>query len=88
MAIDLKIMATLSEPEVMRVLHSVAVANTASLSDLVNCTSLSQEQVLRAIDRLSKAQLIKATPSTIPTLTTYYVTATGRQADRELGALI
>ena len=84
MAIDLKTMATLSQPEVIRVLHTMAEANTASLSDLIGGTSLSQEQVLRALDALSEARLIKATKAPTPTLRTYYVTATGLQADREL----
>lgn len=88
MALNLKTIATLSQPEVVRVLHSVAESNTATFNELVDGTSLSPEQVLSAIDMLSKAHLIKATQSPIPTLATYYVTASGLQADRELGALM
>jgi DNA-binding MarR family transcriptional regulator len=88
MTLNQKIVTTLSQrPDAVRVLHTVAEANTASLNELVHDTALSQEQVLNAIETLKKAQLVKATPSPIPRLATFYVTATGLQADRELESL-
>lgn len=88
MALNLKLLAALlQQPESVQVLHNVATTSATSLNELIHDTSLSQEQVLSAIETLKKNQLIKATQSPIPSLATFYITATGLQADRELGDL-
>ncbi|MFZ4526747.1 MAG: hypothetical protein ACOYOE_14780 [Chlorobium sp.] len=81
MNIDYKILATLSDPVVKQVLHAVvkggAVRHRQLLPEGVN-----HKAVLHAIDYLKTVELIKETQAPIDDLKTYFVTASGLQADR------
>ena len=80
-AIDYKILATLSNPKTKQVLNTVARGRAVRLRQLVT-ESVTQEDALQAINILKRFQLIKETEAPIDDLKTYFVTASGLQVDR------
>lgn len=80
MTVDYRILATLSDPMNREVLHTIAAGRAVRLGQLM--IRGERSRVLQAIGILKGAELIKETPSPIEELKTYFVTASGLQADR------
>jgi hypothetical protein len=81
MNIDHKTLAALLDPKVKQVLHTVARGKAVRLPQLI-AEGVTQEDALQYIDILKNADLIKETEAPINELKTYFVTASGLQADR------
>lgn len=82
-SLDFEVVDTLRSDPNRRVLHVIAQRKRARLEDLVK-GDLAREQAMAAIESLKNAKLIKESPSPLPDLATFFVTAAGIQADREL----
>ncbi len=81
---DYEVLATLSNnPKAKKVLHTVAKGRAVRLRQLL-VKGVSDKEILDALVVLREAQLIKETPAPIDELKTYFVTATGLEADRKV----
>ena len=83
MSFDPSVLVTLYDPKINKILHTIVRQKTARLKDLVS-NDISEEETLRAIEQLKSANLIKESPSPIPDLATYFITASGLLAGREV----
>lgn len=83
MSVDYKTLVTLANPKTKQVLRTVVKGKAVRLRELVR-DDITQEEALQAIDILKEAALVKETPSPIADLKTYFVTASGLQADRAM----
>lgn len=83
MSFDRSVLATLYDPNINKILHTIIQQKTARLKDLVS-DDMSEQQTLCAIEKLKGANLIKESPSPIPDLATYFITASGLLAGREV----
>jgi hypothetical protein len=81
--------ATLSNPLNQNVFKAVVKARHLILKDLFGSleSSTPKDDVVQSLNQLEKVGLIKAESSSIPEFSTYYVTAEGLQADRQLRRL-
>jgi len=80
---DYDVIKALQSPTNREVLHVIARRMRAQLKDLIG-GPLRRERAIESINALKSANLIKESPSPVPDLSTYFVTAAGLQADREL----
>jgi hypothetical protein len=81
MNMDNLVYAVLADPKNKLILHKIGSNKTAQLRELVD-NEISRQDVLNAVIALKKANLIKEDPSPLDDLKTYFITATGLQADR------
>jgi DNA-binding transcriptional ArsR family regulator len=81
MSLDYQILATLSNPLIKEILHTIVKKKSVEFRQLASNT-VDQNEALQALEILKQAELIKETSSPIDAFKTYYVTASGLQADR------
>jgi len=88
MVLDPKYAPTILNPINYKVFHTVADARKIALKDLWDSVEgSSKEQVSESVKQLSKAGLIAEVPSSLEDFSTYYVTADGLTAERQIGRL-
>ena len=81
MSLDYQILATLSNPLIKEILHTIVKKKSVEFRQLAS-DNVDEAQALQALEILKRAELIKETSSPIDAFKTYYVTASGLQADR------
>jgi len=81
MSLDYQILATLSNPLIKEILHTIVKKKSVEFRQLASDT-VDPSEALQALEILKRAELIKETSSPIDAFKTYYVTASGLQADR------
>lgn len=83
MLVDDKMRAALAKPLTRQILRAVVRNKSVRLPDLVS-TEVSHDVALAAIKELTEARLIKENKAPIVDLNTYFVTADGLAANRQV----
>lgn len=81
MSIDYTVLETLSNPLAKDILHTIVKKSSVEFRQLAT-DNVDRAEALEALEILKRAELIKETASPIDAFKTYYVTASGLQADR------
>jgi predicted MarR family transcription regulator len=84
--LDPKYASTILSPVNYQVFHKVADSRKISLKDLWDLGP-SKEAISESVRQLSKAGLIGEVPSSLEDFSTYYVTADGLTAERQMRRL-
>ncbi len=88
MGLDPKNVAEILNPINYKVFHTVAGARKIALKDLWDSVDgPTKEQVSASVKQLSKAGLIGEVPASVEDFSTYYVTADGLTAERQMRRL-
>lgn len=86
MGLDPKYASTILSPINYQVFHKVADSRKIVLKDLWDLGP-SKAEISESVKQLSKAGLIGEVPSSVEDFSTYYVTADGLTADRQIRRL-
>lgn len=81
MSLDYQLLATLSDPLIKEILHTIVKRKSVEFRQLTS-PPVDKNKALAALEILKQQELIKETPSPIDAFKTYYVTASGLKADR------